>query len=557
MAFTAESIAPYLENMNKDYYGRKVWAEQFAGIDANKQASLEGLDSAYSDAVATAYLSSKQNAANIMGSNLISGQKTAMLEANDAALEEAYNSYMQNRAQSVQTVVDTANQQMASVNKALTDQSKMFAKYGNAHLDYLEHLYANNSEIFNNPRFANYMTTAYNANGDAEQVLRSRGELENMIFDPSGGITTAGRAFFDQLENDELLRGDSFGSYLHANDEELYNWAMSDNPYNYAPDAAGRNTMASSFAQFAIGDGEEQFTNIEHFFGLTPDTLNKRLASLQNLIDDSKGTKDDITELSNEISKLLSDYGLSEMFNEELAKGEYDNVNEYVQDILNTDARLTFEDVKSAFDKPWTSSGAGLVVDLIVSSVNNQREDRKESAHDLIVKLADFAKAKYDENVNSFYTQETAKGYTVQAYDKTIAKSKDGTHYDYRLPDGGDVRFLSGAELKGASNVRDVDNDNFRIKYGGLTFKLEAGKETLDSNVAGKVADKVSQSLGRQLRTGDVFYYNNKLWVITKDGNARNVRNRVNATDYRQLMSLVKGDATLQDITVQRAANMS
>ena len=551
MAFTAQNIASYLERMNKDYNGRRVWAEQFAGIDANKQAAIEGMASDYSDAVATAYLSSLSNKAAIGQSNLISGQKEGTLSANDEALEEAYKSYLQNHAQSIDTINTSAAQMRAGVNTTLAEQSEMFAKYGNAHLDYLEHLYSNNPKLFDNERFANYMTTSYNDNGDAERVLMSRGELENLIFDPSGGLTTAGRAFFDQMENDELLRNNSFGSYLQENDEELYNWAMSDNPYNYSPDAAGRNTMASSFAQFAIGDTDEQFENIEHFFGLTPDTLNERLASLQNLIDDSKGTKGDITELSNEISKLLDDYGLSEMFNEELAKGEYDNLNEYIQDILNTDARLTFEDVGSAFDKPWTFSGAGLVVDLIVKSVksvNNQGQDRKESAKDLIIKLADFAKTKYDENINSFYTQETAKGYTVEAYDKSIAKSTDGTNYDYRLSDGSDVRFLSGAELKGASNVRDANNDNFKIKYGGLTFKLEVGKEILDSKVVGQVTDKVSQSLGRQLRTGDVFYYNDKLWVVTDNGKARNVRNRVNASYYNLLMDIVSSDNPEQAI---------
>ena len=335
MAFTAQNIASYLERMNKDYNGRRVWAEQFAGIDANRQAAIEGVASDYSDAVATAYLSSLSNKAAIGQSNLISGQKDAMLSANDEALEEAYKSYLQNHAQSIDAINANAAQARAGINTTLTEQSEMFAKYGNARLDYLEHLYDSNPDIFNNPRFANYMTTSYNDNGDAERMLMSRGELENLIFDPSGGLTTAGRAFFDQMENDELLRNNSFGSYLQENDEELYNWAMSDNPYNYAPDAAGRNTMASSFAQFAIGDTDEQFENIEHFFGLTPDRLNERLARLQNLIDDSKGTKGDITELSNEISKLLGDYGLSEMFNEELAKGEYDNLNEYIQDILN------------------------------------------------------------------------------------------------------------------------------------------------------------------------------------------------------------------------------
>ena len=43
MPYTAGSIASYLEKMNKDYYGRRTWSQQFGGIDLAKQMAVEGL----------------------------------------------------------------------------------------------------------------------------------------------------------------------------------------------------------------------------------------------------------------------------------------------------------------------------------------------------------------------------------------------------------------------------------------------------------------------------------------------------------------------------------
>ena len=599
MAYTAESVASYLKKMNKDYYGNRTWAKQFSNVDFLKQTAVEDLRSDFGTAVGNAYESALNNKTAIQMSNLISGNKQIALDENQLALEEAYDAFIKNYGSSYRDIEESTIAQMSEINNEALHQGEMFSRYATSHIDYLYDLWDKyqagdiSGDFFNDPKFSNYMISEYDDEGNLvlneskpSKTIMDRSQLENLIFDENGNLTLAGRSFFEQMEYDELLRENSFSNYLSETDKELYDWARSNNPYDYAPNALGESTMAGTFNKMTGRESsDEVFTAADSFAGMTEGTISdlfgKTNAALENLtdaLDSGEGVDKAQSEFSSEIVNLISTLGLDGSIMDELkSKGyDYNTIDEYINDVVNYYSNNTVDptgqNIADIFGYTVSYAGTGAMAGSVVTpigtavggliggiiglgggvikSVMNTREAKKENQRvneevknryaELVSLLVNYASSEHDRIEKEFYDKETSMGATIQPYDPMTAKNS--TYYDFGLKNGDMVRFLSSATLGKSSNVRNVDGDNFAIKYDGETFKLEVGNKIMDTKVSSQIKDKVHASMGRMPRTGDVFLYNGSLWVASEDGTIRNVIHRFASNDYDELVSKINSN---------------
>lgn len=349
--FTKESVASQLEEANKNYYGQRTWANLFGNIDLSKQVALENLTTGYGSTIGQSFASAKANESNIMASNLGQGYKNALLESNEAALEEAYNSYLQNYRNEAQDIESIFAQQRDVVNKELLSQADYTARYGNAHYGYLQELFKRYEEgentLFDDPNYAKYTN-----NVDDILSLKGLSEIENLIFDKDGNLNRAGVDFFDQLEHDDLLYDYSFGDYLRETDEELYNWSVSENPYNFAINARGLNINDATFREM-VGQSsiDEQYSFLERAYGMNDgeikklfNTAQKTVYKINDILDqqmpgrkmveelgavDSDRLKNATNEFIDELTVTINELGLNGELNLLLEEKGYSNLNDY------------------------------------------------------------------------------------------------------------------------------------------------------------------------------------------------------------------------------------
>lgn len=586
MAYTAQSVAAYLERANRDFYGRRTWAQQFGNVDFSKQMAVEDLKTDYGAAVGSAYDTAFGNETAIRMSNLIQGNKEAALLENDLALQEAYDAYLKNYQSGYQTLSDTASEQAATINAELLKQGEMYSKYATSHIDYLYDLWDKyqNGEIegtfFSDPRFSNYMKYQYDdtgnilldENGDPSLTIVDRGELGNIIFDAQGNLTLPGRAFFEQMEYDELLRGNSFSSYLSEADNELYQWALSDNPYDWAPNAAGVNTMAGTFNKLTGRESmDELFEGADAFAGLTEGSTQRVFGEFNDAYEKLLSAKNEsqsdyenaANEFADEITKIVEMFNLDDELKMALreSNAEYDSISEFVKDVIenrNEGLNASYDNVTNintfgagagaaigAFGGP-IGVGIGMflgslllgVTEYVATEANRDaiKDKASSSFSQLITNLVNYASNKQGEIQKNFYDREIAKGSYITPYDPLTAK---GTlTYDYGLRDGKSATFLSSATLGG--NVRNTNHDNFDINFNGSKYNLEVGSKQLDVKTVEQLASKVQNSMGRPLQTGDVFFYDGGLWVVTDRSTIRSVKNQFGKSDYDKLVNDIK-----------------
>ena len=141
------------------------------------------------------------------------------------------------------------------------------------------------------------------------------------LYDDNGHLTIKGADFFDQMINQLAYegRGTSFGSWLAENDEKLYEWAKTYNPYDYT---AGTN-FGSFKTMVGLTSVDEEYTFMERFGGLSKSDvdnmysgftnklteLNKKISSSKGK--DSKQIASEFTGLTAEIGKLTDQLGIT------------------------------------------------------------------------------------------------------------------------------------------------------------------------------------------------------------------------------------------------------
>jgi hypothetical protein len=379
--------------------------------------------------------------------------------------------------------------------------------------------------------------------------LMERGELENIIWDAKGYLTSAGKAFFEQMEYDELLKNDSFDMYLRNANPELHEWALSTNPYDYAPNVDGESTMAGTFREMTgrMSD-DEVFDNMDRFLGMTAGTLNAELSKFEDtmsqLLDTDLSNTDSIDKIKSAFISMLDSTGLKEAFKSQIND---EDVGDYINGIVEDYNTYKIEQ-QALLDKTKTGVSASDRYKLL-TEYKDDPETRWQPLKDLVIDLVDFAKTEHDTYIKNFHDIEGSNGAEIMSYDGTIAKSADGSSYDYMLSDGSTITYLSSAK---SNKVKSKTGRNFTVDYNGLSFELETGKKVMDVKARQEVDAKVKSSTGKSLKEGDVFNHNGKLWIVANDGQIHEVSQRFGKADYKQLTELVNGEKTVEEIKSER-----
>lgn len=394
MIFDTSSIKSQLAEANRDYYGRKVWENLYGSIDYAKQKQLGKLQQDYSSAVNEAYASAHLANQNIAASNLGVGYKTAASEANDLALEEAYNTYRQKYLAGVSEVESLSTKQTQNVTNALDEQAKYISDFSKKPYEYLKYVFDKYSEgdranniFYNEELWKRYTKEVKDEAGNptGERELKSWDEIVNYgayedvegkkqwtgLYDESGNLTIKGADFFDQMINQLAYegRGISFGNWLAENDEKLYDWSRSYNPYDYT--AAGTN-LGSFKTMVGLTSADEKYTFMERFGGLSKSDvdnmysgftnklteLNKKISSSKGK--DSKQIASEFTGLTAEIGKLTNQLGITADIEKEIGMS-LDDLGKYLAN--NASAAVSNGDIwLQGVQTALTSIGSGAVI---------------------------------------------------------------------------------------------------------------------------------------------------------------------------------------------------
>lgn len=393
MIFDTSDIKSQLAQANRDYYGRKVWENLYGSIDYAKQRQLGKLQQDYSSAVNEAYASAYLANQNIAASNLGKGYKAAASEENDLALEEAYNTYRQKYLAGVSEVESLSAQQTQNVTNALGEQAKYISDFAEKPYEYLQYVFNKYSEgdranniFYNEELWKRYTNEVKDEAGNptGERELKSWEEIANYgayedvegkkqwtgLFDESGNLTIKGVDFFDQMMNQLAYegRGISFGNWLAENDEKLYEWSRSYNPYDYT---AGTN-LGSFKTIVGLTSADEKYTFMERFGGLSKSEINNmysgftnKLTELDKKISSSSGkdTKQIVSEftgLTSEIGKLTDQLGITSDIENELGMS-LDDLGKYLAN--NASAAVSNGDIwLQGVQTALTSIGSGAVI---------------------------------------------------------------------------------------------------------------------------------------------------------------------------------------------------
>lgn len=595
--FTKNDVAKQLELANRNYNNQRTWSRLYGNVDLAGQAAAESVMTDFGRAAGDAYRTAMLNKGAIVGSNLITGNKQNAMLDNELALSQAYDSYLQNYRSGMEQVAQNTSAARNVVTSQLMNQAENTVKYANSHIDYLYALwdkYSNGElkgDFFNDITFANFMknasnedgTPATNEDGTPVMELINRNELNDILYEtvigpdgtPTTQLTAAGVAFFDNMEHNQLLGEYSFGDYLSETDAELYDWATSENLYNYAPNRFGKSTNDATFRTLVGQEStDEVFTKMENFFGLTPDALKTRYATLETNVtqymDDINSKNDDkrneaAQNVAKEISALIDDFGLTEEFTDQL-KNAYgvSDINEYITKIINENPIDGFfknfvegsviEDsiygIVSVINK-FKSEDLEFPMSTTSLGPNYKKHNAKSienvetALSSLIATIGDMAFNKYKKNAADFYNSESVLGGDIQSYDPNVSRHEN--YYSYNLNDGKSTKLLRSEGYKDTGRFWsfDIDKDkNFKIKHGGKTYRLEVDADSsLDPKVVEKISAKASTSLGRPLQQGDVFEYGGEIYVYGRNKGDKysvyKVRNRgMNMHDYNKLKDL-------------------
>ena len=356
--YNASDVENQLATENRDYNQQLSWQNAYntAGVNYAKQNQM--LKQSYDSAVLDAYKTHLDNSTAIKNSGIVNDSTIkALLQENENNLQAAYSTYMQN-LQAGQNELGTAyNEQKEAIDTLLSEQAQNLVDFADSGYSYLEELakrynqglrdfnnkYVQNekgewvdengnvvsaySGIFNDPAWSKYGSFDI----DGNFVLNSYEDLYNTFYslteDGKRQGTLAGLDFFDKILNDTYDTGYSFDTYLKENNEDLYNWAVSYNPYDY--NSAGTN-LGSAKEMMGLAADDYKYTWLEYAGGLTNseltslfDDVTNTVAQLTDMSIDFDNKENNLNELSGKIdtviddlSKLASDYDMLDVLEE-------------------------------------------------------------------------------------------------------------------------------------------------------------------------------------------------------------------------------------------------
>lgn len=336
MIYSESQAQKHLLENNRDYKNRLTWQNAIQGVNAQAQNAQAKLAEQYVNASADAYTSYLKNQNALKSSNVVGVGRQELLEQNNLALQDAYNTYSQQLSESQAEIENARLAGMEQINSALEQQAKYTAAYTNAHIDYLKELYrqyeAGENQLFDNlewARYLEYTTPTYDSQGNIvydengnvvyDQTipsLISDKNLMGLMYDDKG-LTFQGADILDQLEHQIAQSGYggsnySWSDYLAETNPELLEWANTYNPYNYTPEgtnAATLNTM------YGIASDDYTYSTAERLLGLTDKQFKTKINDLTSQLTEDLNYNN-FENTADELWKIVESYGLTEEFAE-------------------------------------------------------------------------------------------------------------------------------------------------------------------------------------------------------------------------------------------------
>jgi len=357
--FTASDIAGQLEEQNRTSEGYKTWRQMYGAVDLAKQQEMSNLrydtEQSMADAYAEAY-AAKQAVAN---TNYFDAYKETLDLGIDKALNEAYDTYMKNYESGMYNIESQAKSAREQITGALQGEAENYAALANKPYEYLQYLYdtyysdettrANMLEKgvdWESYPFARFLKDEVDEEGNTtgNKVLKTWDELvagddsTTALFDvnPETGektLNAAGLDYYDMMLNNPYYDSGmtTFDEWLAGNDEDLYGWYTSYNPYTVAAKSdRDQNTYGGSAFRDFIGlkSTDQQYSMLERFGGMSKEVLDKQLGGLSdkitalNNIEIDTGNAEEVLEKSkdllDEFRSVTKKLGIEKELNAEL-----------------------------------------------------------------------------------------------------------------------------------------------------------------------------------------------------------------------------------------------
>lgn len=390
LVYTEDQAKQQLLNQNRDYNNRLTWQAMLNDNSLQAQRAENQLVKQYTDASVDAYTSYLKSQNAIKNSQVVGQGKQQLLNENDQALLDIYNSYKQSLSSGLADVATAEAEGAESINQLLEDQAKMTADYTNAHYSYLQALYdkylAGENDYFAEGNQWNKYTTydqlkdengnpVYDENGnpvldETSPRLMNWDEIANPVngyYNTDGTLTLKGVDFFDQLENQIANEdGYSWGNYLAETNPDLLDWANSYNPYNYTQAGTNAGTMRTMYGMMST---DEEYSFAERFGGLNKEQVDamyedytSAAEELADAIassgkDKGKSQIQSIETYTNSISKMADELGIKQDIEEELGMS-FEEFTVKLDDMINQ-ARTSGEMTGDWFMTYATGIGTG------------------------------------------------------------------------------------------------------------------------------------------------------------------------------------------------------
>lgn len=326
MSITLDKKAAYdyIREANQTAQGVNPWNQLYGAVSANSLAQAQSKTADYSSLLSQAYAQSKNTTSAFEASPYGEGVKQYMIDENNAALKQAYESYKQNYLTDIASIQDTVDKQVAAIDTELDKQADKSALLGNSVYDYLTALYDEQYSLDDKSKNLFVTDENYKKYLTADS-LKSKEELMKTFYDKNGNINIAGTDFYDQMFNQQAneKRGLSYDEWLYNQNTDkdsdyygLYDWASSDSLYDWSPNVDGtKNMNISSFKKMVgMSSDDEKYTFIERWGGMNKEQVQNMFSkyqtqaeNLQKEISNYKGGGKKGKELQSSVSSYIAE----------------------------------------------------------------------------------------------------------------------------------------------------------------------------------------------------------------------------------------------------------
>lgn len=261
-----------LEQNNRQQNGIRSWRQLFGNASLGASADMARTTTDFSKIMADAYDANLAQQNAILGAGLNAGATKNLLSANRRGLLDAYDTYVRNYGNAVNSVTEAYQKEVSAIDTELTQRAENFAQVYNSVYDYLsQELYGAKKSDKNGDKnyFAeNNMDWLLT---DDKSALRAWDDIAHTVFTRDGYLTDEGIEFFDQVMNarpdgytktndkGETFAIKGFDAWLSDYNPELREWWAGTDRFNYTK--AGTNKGTGN-----VMVGRESTDDIYHTF---------------------------------------------------------------------------------------------------------------------------------------------------------------------------------------------------------------------------------------------------------------------------------------------------